>query len=143
MAKGSRTAITSLTNAETDLLPKEFTIKVERGTEIGGKVLDDSQRPIVGANIRVRGVIKDPFGQFSLTELDSVTTDSNGKWTSTGAGPELKGLVFSLSSAGFRDVEYEQGDATGPLVLRQGDLAAKSSVMKMEPAKPTAADSSR
>jgi hypothetical protein len=144
MAKGSRTAITSLANVKTDLLTKELTIKLERGTEIGGKVLEASQRPITGANIRVRGVVKDPFGKFSLTDLDSVTTDSNGKWTSTGAGPEVKGLIFSVNSTGFLDAEYEQGDdATGPFVLSRADLAAKSSVIKMEPAKPSATGSSR
>jgi hypothetical protein len=132
MAKGHKTATAALTASEPELLLKELTIKLDRGMEIGGKVVDDSERPIAGVAIRVRGMIRDPFGQFSLTDLDAVTTDVNGHWTSSGGGADLKGLIFSMSCVGFRNAEYEEGDESGPFVLTRGDLVAKSSVMKME-----------
>jgi len=132
IAKGHQTAMVRLSATEPEVLLKELTIKLEHGTEIGGKIVDDSQQPIAGAAIRVRAMVKDPFGQFSLTDLDAVTTDASGKWDSSGAGAEVKDLIFSISCAGYHDSEYEQGDESGPLVLSRKDLIAKLSVMKLE-----------
>jgi hypothetical protein len=140
MARGHQTAIVRLSGTEPELLLKELTIKLDRGIEIGGKVVDESQQPISGAAIRIRAMVRDPFGQVSLTDLDAVTTDANGKWDSSGAGTDLKDLIFAMSCPGFHDEEYGQGDETDAFVLSRKDLLAKSSVMKMERDKRTLTD---
>ncbi len=133
-ANGRQASSTTVTGAQTEPLPNAVTVKLSRGAEIGGRVLDTADHPIAGVAIHVRGIVKDANGQFSLTDLDSVTTDAKGQWTSSAGGADFKTLMFSLSCAGFADTEYElQAWENGtPLVVSRADLQAKSSIMRME-----------
>jgi beta-lactamase regulating signal transducer with metallopeptidase domain len=73
-----------------DKIPAEFTFAMERGTKIGGVVLDDKGRPIEGAKVDVHnagalvpiGVADTPGVRPVATQgLGSVVTDAEGRWT--------------------------------------------------------------
>ncbi len=64
-------------------MPAAYTMRLNRGVTIGGKVVDDAGRPIVGAQIK----IQDPGNDSSLAENiqfvsdATVTTGAGGQWS--------------------------------------------------------------
>jgi hypothetical protein len=137
-AKGYQPTTLTAPDSETGPSPKEVTVELSRGMEIGGTILGKSDHPIAGVIIRIRGAVKDASGQFAMADLDSVTSDADGHWSSSIAGPDFKDLSFSLTCPGFADTEYELqswGNRTA-LAVSQADLLAKSTVMRMEPLQP-------
>src|SRR5579872_7029683 len=85
--------------SDADVIPSEFTVRLEKGRSIGGVVTDTEGKPISGVKVEVRRV--DRAGEFSvgkvekgkrplvciwLAEDDSSNvhrprvTDANGRW---------------------------------------------------------------
>ena len=91
-----------------DQIPEEFTFRLQRGTEIGGSVVDERGKPIGGVKVEVQDRTADHFhsiplqktpGQrpvrvYSLAEgAESIVTDERGRWK-LGNVPADKDLVF-------------------------------------------------
>lgn len=94
-------------------LPDEVSIRLKAGTRVGGTVLDSRERPVSGAEVRIRRVTRDAAGQFVETRLDTVITDETGRWT-TGTIPETpEGLSFVVSHVDHLPLEVEQASPAG------------------------------
>ena len=91
-----------------DQIPAEFTFRLERGTEIGGSVVDEQGKPIRGVKVEVKDRTAEGFhyihaqkkpGQrpvrpYSLAEgAEAIVTDERGHWK-LGNVPPDKDLVF-------------------------------------------------
>ena len=65
-----------------DPIPASFTIKIERGQTIGGKVVDEQGTPVAGAAVYVNALRYDRSRQRVSTQVydDKFTTDANGQW---------------------------------------------------------------
>jgi beta-lactamase regulating signal transducer with metallopeptidase domain/Tol biopolymer transport system component/5-hydroxyisourate hydrolase-like protein (transthyretin family) len=114
-------------------LPRELTLRLERGVRIGGVVRDDQGRPVPGVRVQVNGVMRDAVGQFLELELEAVKTDGDGRWTSRSAPPKPEGLNFKLSHPGFFPAEYDQADEAGERLVSTRSLLAGEAVMTIEP----------
>ncbi len=72
-------------------VPREFTFQMERGTEIGGIVVDQWGTPVAGVAVEVLceradygdpgGFMYLPVGVNRLAENDDVVTDADGRWS--------------------------------------------------------------
>ncbi len=72
-------------------VPHEFTFRMERGTEIGGVVVDESGDPVAGVTVEVfsrranygypSGFGTSPIGKPKLTDDEHVLTDDEGRWS--------------------------------------------------------------
>src|SRR5438105_12500926 len=55
--------------------PAELTVKLQRGTNIGGTVRDTEGKPVAGAQILINSVARDLAGEFYLAESAPLFTD--------------------------------------------------------------------
>ena len=96
--------------------PESFTVKLAKGTTIGGTVQDEQGRPMAGAKIEV-SVIHDPTDQLKrmciaswLAEGDDArTTDAAGRWTLDNVPASDVRLSLKVSHPGYLD--YASWDA--------------------------------
>ncbi|MBI2925361.1 MAG: carboxypeptidase regulatory-like domain-containing protein, partial [Verrucomicrobia bacterium] len=118
-----------------DELPREVTVRLARGLEIGGVVKDEAGKPIAGAKVKVNSLARDEVGQVLMQDLDVATTDAQGKWTSGSTPANPTGLNFKLTHAEFTPAEYDQATPDNPTgnVVTLADLQAGTAVMVMQP----------
>ena len=79
-APGFVPALVTFFPSSGDVLPQEFTVSLEQGTSIGGKVEFDDATPLAGAEVRIEtSSTRSPHVRDTLTDY-AVTTDENGVW---------------------------------------------------------------
>lgn len=66
-------------------IPEKLTVRLEKGTRIGGQVVDEAGQPVTGVEIRITAqgrepTPKDPMRQYVYEHL--VKTDAKGRWKS-------------------------------------------------------------
>ena len=102
-----------------DRIPKEFTFRLDRGTEIGGVVVDESGGPIEGVKVEVQDQTADRFAtitpdepgrhpvrSYSLADgADAIATDEQGRWK-LGNVPPDEDLVFDPSEPNGIQIEF-------------------------------------
>ncbi len=116
-------------------VPREIVVKLERGTRIGGIVQDEARQPIAGVQIRIEGGVADSAGVVHPSELETVSTDAQGRWSSSAAPPNAEGLRFALKHPDWMPAMYDgppAEDAAGGLSLKA--LLGGTAVMTLEPA---------
>lgn len=114
-------------------LPRDLTLRLEPGVQIGGVVRDDRGRAVAGAQVRVNGVLRDAAGQSVEIELEKVVTDAAGRWTCRSVPPKPAGLNFRLSHPEFFPAEYDQADEPGEQRVTPRSLLAGEALMTLQP----------
>jgi hypothetical protein len=110
-------------------------LKMRRGRTVGGRVVDESGRPVTGASVTVAGPQVDEEGQSFIAKWFTAVTDTNGVWTLDCAPPEFSRLIITIHTSKLLPaVIYEQDDTAGsPLSFRGGDLALRQAVFRVNP----------
>jgi len=113
--------------------PAELTVKLQRGTNIGGTVRDTEGKPVAGAQILINSVARDLAGEFYLAESAPLFTDRDGRWSASCVPTNFTKLTFSLSHSNFVTAEYDQApsDSGTPYVVAAEDLLARTAVMEL------------
>jgi hypothetical protein len=89
-------------------LPAEFPIRLERGTNIGGVVQEETGRPLSGIRVSVWGTrygwegVRVPHQTYSQywsagPGLPEVVTDATGRWQATDVPRDLENIFVELS----------------------------------------------
>lgn len=83
--------------------PQDIEVKMVKGTEIGGKVVDDENNPIFGVKVEVnfRGENDPPKAVYPASFDTIVQTDKNGEWKINSAPAKLTQLNLSLEHPAF------------------------------------------
>lgn len=94
----------TLSQLPAPLLPSEYTLPLEPGTAIGGRVLDERGMPIEGATVFL--IVWPADGRGGLTVNAHVwerpaVTDANGRWRFDEAPADLRDLRYRLKHPGF------------------------------------------
>lgn len=125
-------------------VPAEFTFKLEKGTTIGGRILNESGEPITEAIVEVKrdseSVVRDDgsvtakrpiYGTWLANDETAITTDREGRWTlnNVPSGKQER-LRVKLSHPNYVDDEKWGGmqEAQGIIL---GDLRNQTAVIKM------------
>jgi|GEM_PF-3516640 len=114
-------------------LPRDLTLRLEPGVQIGGVVRDDRGQPVAGAQVQVNGLMRDAAGQFVEIELEKVVTDAAGRWTCRSAPSNPAGLNFKLGHSEFFPAEYDQAEEPGEGLVTTRSLLAGEAVMTLQP----------
>jgi len=109
-------------------------IKMHRGQSIGGRVVDDSGRPVAGAFISIAGPQADDSGQFFVAKWIAATTDTNGVWSLDCAPPGFTRLIITVRpSRILPPVIYEQDDTgAAPFSVRGEALSQRKAVFHVK-----------
>jgi protocatechuate 3,4-dioxygenase beta subunit/peroxiredoxin len=89
----------------TDPIPAAYTLKLEMGSRITGKVVDDAGQPVAGAHIELWISKRSDNTRERFNRNASITTGSDGVWTLDGVptqGAQVR--------AGAWDYHYANGD---------------------------------
>jgi protocatechuate 3,4-dioxygenase beta subunit len=122
-------------------IPAEYVLKMPRGIRVGGSVIDDEGRPLVGTQVRLfghdasggpppreRAILNDGAEEF-------VTTDASGLWTFDRLPPEWDNVHFIVSAAGFLPADFvsdanDQG-GIGQAKIRKEEFLNQRAVMPL------------
>jgi protocatechuate 3,4-dioxygenase beta subunit len=93
---------------ESEPIPTNFTMKLERATTIRGKVVDDQNNPVAGAHVVI--TLRNPEASRSGIDHNSIVYESaktadDGTWTYAGAPAE-----FDTVEIGVWHYNYASGD---------------------------------
>lgn len=122
-------------NWENGNIPTELTIKLAKALTIGGRVQDESGKPIADVAVQINGLTRDEVGQVVPVEYETVKTDAAGKWVWSRLPQNAGDLSFKLSHPEFMPAEYDQAspdNSTGKVASRDS-LLGQQAVMVMEP----------
>lgn len=127
-------------------LPSSYTLRLDRGTTIGGRVVDEEGRPIEGAEVLVWVPREDRRDRLPVVvDLFNapVTTDADGRWRCDLVPPDLETLILHVKHPEFIPIESYVGrppsapptvtierlrDQSVELVLKPGFVVAGSVV---------------
>ena len=111
----------------TGTLPPDFTLELERGVPIGGKVVDDAGAPVVGAKVTL--TVDRDGGQsnagFDIAG-DWVMTTAGGTWTYDRAPADFTSATVSVS-----DPRYVSGDGATIAEVKPDDALARRLVLTL------------
>ncbi|MFA6959427.1 MAG: carboxypeptidase-like regulatory domain-containing protein [Opitutaceae bacterium] len=86
-------------------LPERYSAKLWPASPVSGKVIDESGRPVAGAEVQLwlSGVGRGNyvFGDFFDISGLKMRTDSDGIWTSKDFPDDLRGLSYRVSAQGY------------------------------------------
>jgi beta-lactamase regulating signal transducer with metallopeptidase domain/peroxiredoxin/protocatechuate 3,4-dioxygenase beta subunit len=122
---------------EKDPLPATYTIKMEKGTSIGGIVNDEAGKPIAGATVNLlinrRGQTGESRERVAIWDK-KITTDAEGKWRYNQAPSEMEEPWIRLSHPDYLSDEMygmtpkppmdKLRDFTGVMVMKKGVAVA-------------------
>lgn len=118
-------------------VPAQFTAELDRAWSVGGVVVDESGRPVVGAKIRPSVYYKQrPKQRHALGIGSRLETDSEGRWRFDLA-PESEDAVFvEINHEGFRPLRTSlsrslhelKGDKQGGRVVLPAGLVIRGTV---------------
>jgi len=119
-----------------DDIPTSFTMMMERGTTIGGKIVDDAGQPIAGATVFVYFNKRYPNRHERVDVVGSgrggqpIHTGNDGSWTFADAPPDCDQVTLGAWDYGYVLPDPQVGqmyadvpklyDKTATLVLRRG-----------------------
>lgn len=111
--------------------PSEFTMRLERGTPIGGVVKDETGHPVPGATVfmALGGGEPRPGQQRHAVRDVKRVTDSNGRWRWNEAPSDLKGLMIRLAHPAYQSDRFYGERSPAPSAKA---LLAMESVMVMK-----------
>lgn len=95
--------------SEGEVIPVEFTMRLEKGVTIGGVVQDESGQPIANAKISVRRLLNPGESTFrDLPPFNEVTLDSDaqGRWEFRSLPANLSSISASVSHPDFVDAQF-------------------------------------
>lgn len=82
---------------DSDRPPEKIAIEMERGTSIGGRVVDDAGQPVVGATVVLYVKKQHPGSKQRVNISDKfVKTDTNGKWSCSLVPAEFDGIEIGV-----------------------------------------------
>lgn len=115
-------------NFPADKLPAELDFSLEPGVSIGGKVVDEIGKPVVGAAVNL-DIFGEGDGTITSALAGGVHTDSDGKWVlenaPTNLGPK-EHLDYNITGAGlFNDNVYRSAPEYSKLRDRSAVLTAQ------------------
>jgi hypothetical protein len=122
-------------------IPAEYVLKMPSGIRVGGSVIDDEGRPLVGTQVRLfghdaspgpppreRAILNDGAEGF-------VTTDAGGLWTFDRLPHEWDNVHFIVSAAGFLPADFvsdanDQG-GIGQAKIRKEEFLELRAVLRL------------
>jgi peroxiredoxin/protocatechuate 3,4-dioxygenase beta subunit len=104
-------------------LPDTYTVRLERGTEISGRVAYDDGTPIEDALVRLYvGQTREGIVQPAITDLE-IKTDADGRWQCDRVPKSLGKLQVRVTPPGeprVRSVTFSEGGEHSIAALRDG-----------------------
>ena len=97
-------------------LPSSYTLRLDPGTTIGGRLVDEQGRPIEGAKVLVWVPREDRRDRLPVVvDLFNapVTTDAEGRWQYDLVPPDLEKVMLNVEPPGFIPARYFVGGYTG------------------------------
>jgi thiol-disulfide isomerase/thioredoxin len=127
-------------------LPDEYTLRLERGTTIGGLIKDEEGRPIAGATIYLLVPSQVPHGEPRVSLWDyPVKTDAQGHWRCDVVPAEVDDVWIRLAHSDYiSDTSYNQTprpaigqlrDQSGVMVMKKG-VTVRGRVVDADSSKP-------
>lgn len=129
-------------------VPKQYTVKLERGVEIGGVVRDESGQPVPNVRVEIKGSArprKDDPNDLTPVEVpfyntlfgESPVTDAEGRWVCSHFPKNIPFLEFSMvrpdnSCARFHTQQAAGFAATGGELVKMADLQNRTAQFVMK-----------
>ncbi|MEN9676619.1 MAG: hypothetical protein RIS76_2515 [Verrucomicrobiota bacterium] len=117
-----------------DVIPAEYPLELEKGIRLGGRVLDENDEPMQGAEVRLL-VLTDSgignVGPLSVLPRVTVTTDADGRWETRRLSEASLGIShWSVSAA-----DHESASPNDPLrdPIRLSELRMGTHTVRMRP----------
>jgi|GEM_PF-2559033 len=117
-------------NASLTKPPDRISIQMEKGTELGGRVLDQDEQPVIGATVIIQAKKRYPKSELQVRFApDTTTTDANGRWTFSNVPTDPE----SISLAAYHhlyltsETSYQAQEYTPQSALRD-----RSAVLKLQ-----------
>jgi hypothetical protein len=98
-------------------LPDNYTARLERGTTIGGRVVDEQGNPVAGSKVLVWVPREDRVDRLPvLVDLFQTpfTTDADGRWRCDVVPADLKTVLLQLNQPSFLDYSLFASSSTAP-----------------------------
>lgn len=110
-------------------IPADYTLEMERGTTIGGTVVDDAGRPVVGAKVTlsVRRDANQPNASFDIG-ADWVKSGEGGVWTYDRAP-----AGFTSADVSVADPRYVSGAGSSLVDVKPEEALARRLVLTLRP----------
>ncbi|MAE64239.1 MAG: hypothetical protein CMJ18_08175 [Phycisphaeraceae bacterium] len=115
-------------------IPASYDLTMEPGTAIGGRIMDESDRPLESATVHLLVPGRDGDGPRPAIWDHEVTTDATGRWRCDLMPSQLSDVWIRLSHPDYlSDTSYgatprppieRLRDMTGVMVMRRGKLLA-------------------
>ena len=113
---------------------RNITVRLDRGTRIGGIVTDPDGSPVEKAKVGVFRVTRDAAGKLELFRYAEPTTDKRGRWAVYETPESLENLRFQVTHPDYRELAVDfSGEGTGTL-MRKLLLATKAELKFLPPA---------
>lgn len=128
--------------------PREYTVRLDRGTEIGGTVLDENGKPVANVRVEIKGStlprrdteetsgLEYPIYETRLGECP--VTDANGRWSLAHFPRQIEALQISCirpdqSLVRFQTEKPSWFASTGGVEVKKAALYAKDAVFTLTP----------
>ena len=93
-------------------VPKQITLRFRKGMAIGGRIEDESGKPVAGAKVEIRMPATSGSDHFYFN-LATVKSDSQGRWQCDGAPNDPSCLDISVEHA-----DFIEGHAAGSVEMK-------------------------
>lgn len=101
-------------------LPKELTIKLQRGREIRGRVVDDMHQPIQNASVRISAPVTWPMRDSYLFGLATLRTDAAGNWRFADAPQDIGRISVRVSHPDYKEGRSQAKEVSVTVTLEKG-----------------------
>jgi thiol-disulfide isomerase/thioredoxin len=91
-----------------DPIPSQYTMAMQRGVKIGGRIMDDAGKPVAGAHIVMwlAGSSSTKPHERDFVDADDIVSAADGRWSFADAPADFKTV-----EVGCWDYEYDNGDS--------------------------------
>jgi hypothetical protein len=119
--------VVTWTEYHKDIIPPEYTVKLETAVTIGGAIRDEQGNPIANAQVAVQGPGSEPNSVEHLGlqgSFQTETTDPAGQWTCHAIPARFENLSFHVTHPDFAPAsfKFQKGlwDGKASFVLKRG-----------------------
>jgi hypothetical protein len=110
-----------------DIIPPEYTVKLEAGASIGGAIRDEQGKPVADAKVAVQGPGNEAMSveQLGLQgSFQTETTDAAGQWSCDNVPARFENLTFHVTHPDFAPASFqfqkELWDGKAVMILKRG-----------------------